>query len=298
MNTTHDRLLKPEVLARLGNLELIARSVVDGLLTGLHRSPNFGFSQEFAEYRSYNEGDDLRFIDWNVYARTDRTYIKRFRGETNSTVTLLLDASASMAFGEPISKLEQAKYLMAAMAYLVRLQHDALSITVFNDELRDTVPPTSKPDSLHRVLAVLERLEAGRGTELVESLSTFRSLTNKRGLVFLVSDFYSDAESISTALQPLVYGGQDVAICHVLDPEERAPSIKTISALQDMETDVETMVDPSYMREGYRDAIQTHCEQLQDVCRRMGVDYIALSTQDPLDEVLHQYLQFRARRER
>lgn len=297
MDATHDRLLKPEVLARLSNLELIAKTVVDGLLTGLHRSPNFGFSQEFAEYRSYNEGDDLRFIDWNVYARTDRTYIKRYRGETNSTVTLLLDASGSMAFGHPVTKLQQAKYLMAAMAYLVRLQHDALSITVFNDGVCDSIPPTSKPDSLNRTLALLERLEASDGTELINALGSLRALTSKRGMVFLVSDLYGDPGDILKALQPFVFGGQDVAVCHVLDPEERAPSIKTISALKDMETGEEVMVDPEFLRSDYRTAMDSHCEQLKDGCRRIGADYIPLSTHDPLDEVLHRYLQFRQRRE-
>lgn len=298
MNSAPDRLLKPEVLARLGNLELIARAVVDGMLTGLHRSPNFGFSQEFAEYRSYNEGDDLRFIDWNVYARTDRTYIKRFRGETNSTVTLLLDASASMAFGSPVSKIDQAKYLLASLAYLVRLQHDALSITVFNDGLRDTVPPTSKPDGLHRTLALLERAEANRGTEIVEALATLRATATKRGIVFLVSDLYADPDDILSALQPFVYGGQDVVVCHVLDPQEKAPDIKTISSLKDMETDVEVMVEPEYMRTQYREAVEQHCLHIEDNCRRIGVDYLPLSTADALDDVLHQYLQFRSRRER
>jgi len=274
-----NRLLKPEVLARLGTLELVARTVVDGLLTGLHRSPHFGFSQEFAEYRAYNEGDDLRFVDWNVYARTDRAYIKRFRGETNTSVTLLLDASASMGYGE-ISKLDQSRYLAASLAYLTRKQHDALGLTIFDEGIRELFAPTSKPDSLMRVLGMLENTTAGSGTDLLGSLSLLRANMTKRGLVILISDLYADPDSILDALQPLAHAGQDVAVFHVLDPGELKPELKSISAMVDLETDETVVVDPEFLRTDYRTA------------------NVRVQTDQPLDSALHQYLQFRERRAR
>ena len=293
-----NRFLKPDVLMRLGSLELVARTVVDGVLTGLHRSPHFGFSQEFAEFSAYNEGDDLRFVDWNVYARSERMYIKRFRGETNTSVSLLLDASASMGFGEPNSKLDQARFLVASLAYLTRKQHDSLGLTVFDDSIREYFPPSAKPDCLMRVLGMLEHTQAGQSTDLENVLHSLQANLAKRGLVILVSDFYIEADKLIDALRPLAHVGQDIALFHVLDSAELEPTIKKISALRDLETNVSTVVDPGYLQHGYRNAIQAHCESIADACVHMGADYIRLLTTDPLDDALRRYLQFRARRSR
>lgn len=293
-----DRLLKPEVLARLGSLDLIARTVVEGVSHGLHRSPHFGFSQEFAEYRAYNEGDDLRYVDWNVYARTDRTYIKRFEGETNTAVTLLLDASASMGFGTPVSKLQQAQFLIASLAYTVRRQHDALGLAVFDDAVREFLAPSSRPDSLPRVLGVLQQTKAGSGTGITEALQRLQANLTRRGLVILVSDFYMDLDALSSALQPLASGGHDLAVFHVLDQEEITPSMKTISALEDLETKESVVVDPAYLADEYRQRFSAHCEALQRSCQQLGADYTRVLTTDPLDSALQEYLQFRERRGR
>jgi len=153
----YGRWLKPEVLARLGTLDLIARTVVDGVTHGMHRSPNFGHSQDFAEYRAYNDGDDLRFIDWNVYARSDKMFIKRYRGETNSAVNLLLDTSASMGYGEPISKLDYARYILASLAYMGQRQKDALGLITMDEGVRDQIEPTSRTDSLSPILGTLDQ---------------------------------------------------------------------------------------------------------------------------------------------
>jgi uncharacterized protein (DUF58 family) len=293
-----NRLLKPEVLARLGSLDLVARTVVDGVTTGLHRSPHFGFSQEFAEYRAYNEGDDLRYVDWNVYARTDRTYIKRFQGETNTAVTLLLDASASMGFGTPVSKLQQALYLVASLAYTTRKQHDALGLAVFDETVRHYLAPSARPDALVRTLARLERTEAGAGTDIIAALSSLRASMTRRGLVIVVSDLYADADELLAALQPLAHHGQDLAVFHVLDPEEIEPSIARISALRDLESNESVIVDPAFLKSGYRARFQAHCDAVSQACRRIGADYTKVLTTEPLDAALQGYLRFRERRGR
>lgn len=293
-----NRFLKPEVLARLGSLDLIARTVVDGVTTGLHRSPHFGFSQEFAEYRAYNEGDDLRYVDWNVYARTDRTYIKRFQGETNTAVTLLLDTSASMGFGSPVNKLEQAMFLTASLAYMTRKQHDALGLAIFDEQVQHYLPPSGKPDSLLRIMATLEQAQAGAGTDILSALSALRGNMTRRGLVILVSDLYTDSDELVSSLQPLAHSGQDIAVFQVLDPEELEPSIKRISSLRDLETDESVIVDPVFMQTDYRQRLAAHCETMQQACRRVGADYTRILTSEPLDAALQAYLRFRERRGR
>jgi len=293
-----NRLLKPEVLARLGSLELIARTVVDGVSTGLHRSPHFGFSQEFAEYRAYNEGDDLRYVDWNVYARTDRTYIKRFQGETNTAINLLLDTSASMAFGSPVSKIEQATFLMASLAYVTRKQHDALGLSVFDEDVREYQAASARPDSLPRALALLERTTAGEGTDILKALSSLRASISRRGLLVVVSDLYANADDLLSALQPLAHAGQDMAIFHILDIEEIEPTARTISAYKDLETDESVIVDPEFLENGYRTRFAAHCESMEKACRRVGADYTRLLTSEPLDAALQAYMRFRERRGR
>ena len=296
------RLLRPEVLARLGTLELVARTVVDGLTTGLHRSPHFGFSQEFAEYRAYAEGDDLRHVDWNVYARTDRAYVKRFEGETNTSVTLLLDASASMGFGEPVGKFEQARWFVASLAWLARRQHDALGLAVFDERVREIQTTSARPDSLPRALALLERSAAafgtGTGRDVVTALEALRPSMARRGLVVLVSDLYAEPEELLDALQPLAHAGQDIAVFHLLDPAEARPALARVGALRDLETDERVIVDPAFLAASYRRRFEAHGEALASACRRVGADYRTLSTDEPLDAALQAYLRFRERRGR
>ncbi len=292
------RLLEPTMLARLGSLELVARTVVDGVMTGMHRSPHFGFSQEFAEYRAYNEGDDLRFVDWNVYARTDRAYVKRFQGETSTTVTLLVDTSASMGFGEPCSKLDTARWLAAAFAWLTRRQRDTLALATFDEKLRDWQAPSARPDSLPRALGLLERLEAGEGTELVSTLKDLRNTVTRRGLVVLVSDLYADPDEVMEALQPLAHGGQDIAVFRILSPQEIEPSLKRVTALKDLESDSQVVVDPEFLKSGYRERFTAHEAAIEQACRRVGADHVLVRTDEPLDLAVQSYLRFRERRGR
>jgi len=288
-----EALLQPSVLARLGSLELIARTVVDGALVGMHRSPKFGFSQEFAEYRAYNEGDDLRFVDWNVYARTDRAYIKRFHGDTNTKVTVLLDASGSMDFGKPVTKWNVAQYLCASLAYLVKKQHDAFALSVFNTNLVSEIPPSTSPDTLQRVLAHLHAAKPREGTDLAASLTTLSQRIRGRGLVVLVSDLYANSEELIQALQPLAHTGQELIVFHTLDREEIEPNQARIAALKDLESDEKVVVAPEFLSGAYRTKFNAHCESIESTCRRLGADYIRVMTDEPLDAVLHAYLRRR-----
>ena len=295
-------LLRPEVLARLSSLELVAKSVVEGFFTGLHRSPFFGFSQEFSEYRAYNDGDDTRFIDWNVYARTDRMYIKRFIGETNTTINLVLDVSGSMDYSSgETSKLRYAKYICSSLAFLARKQHDAIGLTLFDEDVRDIIPPSAHPDTLFRILALLERTAADRATEFTSQLQRLTGTLTKRGLVVLVSDFYCDPQELSQQLQPLVQRGHEVALFHVLDPSERNPSqhvkaFQSAAQMRDVETGTEINVSSEFLRDEYPQRIRAHINALHNESLRNGFNYTCCQTSEPLNEVLHQYLMLRQQR--
>jgi uncharacterized protein (DUF58 family) len=290
-------LLHPEVLAGLSNLELVARAAVHGFLNGLHRSPFFGFSQEFAEYRAYSEGDDPRFIDWNVFARTERTYIKRFLGETNTHLVILLDASASMGFGSgSVTKLQYGKYLAATLAYMAARQHDAVGLIVFDEEVQDHRPPSSRAGKLSGVLHAIDRAQPGTGTDLKVPFERFRQFQSGRGLVVVISDFYCEPEAMIKGVQPLAYQGQDVILFQLLDPQELEPEFKESVLLEDMETGESMEVSPIFMRSRYRERIQEHITALARFAAGAGADHQLVSIADRLDGALRNYLLFRQRR--
>jgi len=297
-----ENLLRPDVLARLSSLELVAKSVVEGYFTGMHRSPFFGFSQEFSEYRAYNDGDDPRFVDWNVYARTDRTYIKRFIGETNTTINLVLDVSGSMDYAtHDISKILYGKFICSSLAYLARKQHDALGLTLFDESIRDMIPPSSHPDTLFRSLALLEKTQANRATEFKSQLQQLAATFRKRGIVIMVSDFYCDPKELSSQLQPLVQHGHEVALFHLLDPSERNPAVhvkalRSASSLRDVETGDEVSVSAEFLQNEYPQRIRAHIEALQSESLRHGIHYTSCETSEPLTEILHKYLMLRQQR--
>lgn len=291
------RLLDPSVLASMSNLELVAKAVVEGFVNGLHRSPKFGFSQEFVEYREYSDGDDPRYIDWNVFSRTDRTYIKRFMGETNSHLMLLLDTSASMGFGSSgTTKLQYGKYLGASLAYLSSRQHDAVGAMLFDDEVLDYRPPASKVGSLQGVIHTLDKAEASMGTDINKPMTRFREHVKKRGLVAVISDFYCDAEELLENIRPLAMHGQDVIMFHLLDPDELDPKIKQSTLYEDMETGQAIEVEPTYMAKTYREKIQSHIKDIEEAANGIRADHVLINTADPLDKALHNYLTFREKR--
>jgi len=292
--TPLQRLLSPATLASLANLELVARTAVEGFLTGLHRSPRFGFSQEFKEYRAYAEGDDPRFVDWNVFARTERTYIRRYEGETNTRLMLLVDASASMGFSShAVSKLQYAKFLAAAFAYLATRQHDPVGLIVFDEKLRQYRPPTSRAGSLHGLLHALDEVTPGGGTDLAGCFSSFREHLTRRGLVVVISDLYCDPAAMTRAVQPLGYHGHDIMILQVLDPQELAPRFDESVVLQDVETQQTLNVSPEYLEGTYRQRLETHLEALRVSASNVGAHQLMIKTSDPLDEALRRYLSFR-----
>src|SRR5277367_2849560 len=289
------RFLDPSTLAAISSLDLVAKTVVDGFVAGLHRSPDFGFSQEFAEYRAYNPGDDLRHVDWNVYARTERMFLRRYRGETNSMLTVLLDASNSMQFGShSVNKMDYARYLAASLFYLaIHCQRDAAGLITFDDEIRNYIRPSTRVGQLHRLLAGLDQAEPRARTDFAKPMRYFQEFLKRRGIVLIVSDFWDSPESIIRNIEPLRYRGNEVVLFHVLDPKDVRPDVNGPSILVDMETKEELEVTPDYTRNEYREKIDAHLEDLRTRTQAAGMGYCLLMTDRPLDAALSEYLTLR-----
>ena len=289
------RFLDPSVLAGISSLDLLAKTVVDGFVAGLHRSPDFGFSQEFAEYRAYVPGDDLRHVDWNLFARTERCYLKRYRGETNSQLVVLLDASNSMQYTSgPLKKMDYARFIAASLFYLaIKNQRDAAGLIVFDDEVREYVRPSTRQGQLARLFAGLEQAEPRARTDFGKPLQHFQELLHRRGIAIVISDFYEEPEKIVRAIEPLRFHGNDVVLFHILDPEEIRPVLKGPALLVDLETDQQIEVIPEYTKTTYRAKMEAHIEQLRSRTRGGGMDYRLLVTDQPLDEALREYLSLR-----
>jgi uncharacterized protein (DUF58 family) len=285
------RYLDPAILAGIAGLDLVAKTVVDGFIAGLHRSPDFGFSQEFAEYRAYNEGDDLRHVDWNVFARTERCYLKRYKGETNTRVTLLIDASASMGYGSGrVNKLEYARFLAASLFYMAHQQRDAAGLIVFDDEVRNHMAPTSRHGQLMRLLHALERIELGVRTDFEKPFLHFQEFLSRPGIVVVISDFYQDPAMVIKTIEPLRYRGNELILFQVLDPAEIAPSFRKPMLLVDMESEDAMDVTPEYAHTEYRAKIDSHIQDLKTRAARAGMEYFLLDTSRPLDQALREFL--------
>jgi len=286
------QFLDPAVLASITGLDLIAKTVVNGFVAGLHRSPDFGFSQEFAEYRAYNEGDDLRHVDWNVFARTERCYLKRYRGETNTQVLVLLDTSASMAFGShAVNKLDFARFLASSLCYMANLQRDAAGLIVFDEDVANYIPPSTRQGQIFRLLHAIEKAEPGTRTDFAKPFIHFQNFLHRKGLVIVLSDFYADPELIIRTVEPLRYKGNEVILFHILDPQEIAPKFREPMLLVDMEDRAASLeVSPEYARHDYRRKIDAHVEALSSKTKSAGMDYFLMNTSRPLDEGLREYL--------
>ena len=291
------RFLDPAVLASISSLDLVAKTVVDGFVAGLHRSPTFGFSQEFAEYRPYVEGDDLRHVDWNVFARTERIYLKRFKGETNSQLLILLDTSASMTYGSGnITKLDYARFLAASLVYLSSQQRDATGLIVFDENVKSYVPPSTRQGQLMRLLHAIEKADGGTRTDFAKPFAHFQQFLHRRGIVIVLSDFYEKPEEIVKVIEPLRYHGNEVVLFHLLDPNEIAPKFRDPLLLLDVEDDTAMEVSPEYARTEYRAKIDEHLAQLADKSAAAGLEYVFMDTSKPLDQGLRDYLAIRQRR--
>jgi uncharacterized protein (DUF58 family) len=286
--------LDPAVLASVSSIELIARTVVDGFVAGLHRSPEFGFSQEFAEYRAYTPGDDLRHIDWNVFARSERMYLKRFHGETNSQLLVLLDVSASMSFAsKSVSKLAYARFLAASLAYMGSSQRDATGVIIFDDDVRNYVPPSARQGQLMRVLHAIESAQPGTRTDFAKPFLHFQQYLHRRGIVAVISDFYDDPERVIANIEPLRFHGNDVALFHIVDPAELQPHFTDPVLLEDLETKATLEVSPEFANNEYRTRFSKHVDALRTNAHAAGLEYTLMNTSRPLDRGLREYLVLR-----
>ncbi len=292
------RFLDPAVIARLGTMELKARTVVEGFLSGLHRSPYKGFSVEFAEYRQYLPGDDLSTLDWKVYARSDRHYVKKFEEETNLECHLLLDVSASMAYqgGASVSKLEYASVLAASLAYLMNRQRDATGLIAFDDRMITRLPARARPGHLHAILLTLEKLVPGARSDVSRPLHQLAEALVKRSLVVLISDLLDDPENVVRGLKHLRFRGTDVIVLQVLDPHELQFPFRNAARFTDVESADEITADPSRVRAGYLQALEGLLAHYERELRGAGIDFITLDTSKPLDFALLAYLDARSKR--
>ena len=292
------RFLDPAVLAGISGLDLVAKTVVDGFISGLHRSPDFGFSQEFAEYRAYNPGDDLRHVDWNVFARSEKMFLKRYRGETNTQVSVLLDASRSMKYGSRgnVEKIEYARFLAASICYLAHLQRDAAGLIVFDSEVRQFVPPSSRQGQIMRLLHAIDKTEPGTHTVLERPFAHLVDFLRKRGLVVAISDFWEQPESVLKAVSPLRSRGNELILFHVLDPQEIQPKLRGPVLLEDLETGAKMEVSPDYASHEYKGKMSAHLEDIKSRAAAADIYYFLVDTSRPLDSALCQYLAIRAGR--
>jgi uncharacterized protein (DUF58 family) len=291
------RFVDPTVLARIGNLELVARSVVDGFINGLHRSPYFGASVDFAEHRGYVPGDDIRRVDWRLYARTDRYYVKEYEADSNSNFAVLLDVSKSMGFGtRGMTKLEYGKMLAGCLTYLVHRQRDRVGLVAFDSDIVEHVPPSAK--HMEVVLHVLDRLTPSQPGNLRVPLHKMAEHFGRRGVLVIISDLYEEPDAVMDAIGPLRFRGTDIVVFHLLDPAELDFSFAEPSAFEDLETGEQIPIVPEALAEQYRSLVRAHISALSERFSANRVDYAQVNTASPLDHALFTYLSTRERMNR
>lgn len=289
-------LLEPSVVARLGTLELKARTIVEGFLSGLHRSPFKGFSVEFAEYRQYMPGDDLATIDWKVYARSDRHYVKKFEEETNLDCHVLVDVSASMGYGRRgLTKFEYAQTLAASLGYLMNRQRDAIGLMAFDDRVVTMLPPSARGGHLRSFLLTLDGLRLGHATDVSRPLHQLAESVAKRGMVVLISDLLDEPERVVKGLKHFQFRGNDVVVFHVLDPDEIEFPFDRATRFEDLETGEEVVAVPAVVRGEYLRAVQALIDRYKRELGGAGIDYQLLNTAQPLELALMGYLSARGR---
>ncbi len=287
--------LDPELLQKLGDLELIAREVVEGLRAGSHRSPLKGFSTEFAHHRQYAPGDAIRDLDWRVYGRTERYYTKLYEAETNFDCHLLMDASSSMTYGSgKVSKLEYSKYLAAALSYLILNQRDSVGLSVFDSEMRAHLPPRSAMSIILQIEKILKEITPTPKTSIAKQLNDIALQIKRRSFVILISDLFSDVGDIMRGLQRLRYGGHNVIVFHTLDPHELKFPFKGTWQFDGLEGEEELITQPERIREDYLTNLNAYLGQLQSGCVGSGVDYTLVETSRPLDSLLSEFLETRS----
>jgi uncharacterized protein (DUF58 family) len=287
--------LDPDLLQKLGDLELIAREVVEGLRAGSHRSPLKGFSTEFAHHRQYAPGDAIRDLDWRVYGRTERYYTKLYEAETNFDCHILMDASSSMTYGSgKVSKLEYSKYLAAALSYLILNQRDSVGLSIFDSEMRAHLPPRSAMSIILQIEKILKEITPTPKTSIAKQLNDIALQIKRRSFVILISDLFSDVGDIMRGLQRLRYGGHNVIVFHTFDPHELKFPFKGTWQFDGLEGEEELITQPERIREDYLTNLNAYLEELQSGCIGSGVDYTLVDTSRPLDSLLSEFLETRS----
>jgi len=288
------RFVDPDVLARIRNLELVARTVVDGFVNGLHRAPHRGFSLDFAEHRGYEPGDDLRRVDWRVFGRTDRFYVKQFEADSNANLLVALDISASMRFGSAAgTKLDYGRSLAASLLYFAHQQRDRIGLATFDSAIVNYVPPSAR--HLEYSLYALDRIGPGKPGSLASPLQTLTERLTRRGIVAVISDLYDDPEAIARAVRPLRSRGHDVIVFHVLDPAEIDFPYEEGSNFEDLESGERVPVVPTGLREQYQALVREHIRVLTRVLTESRIAYALFRTSVPLDHALFHFLSARER---
>ena len=288
------RFVDPKVLARVGNLELVSRSVVDGFINGLHRSPFYGASVDFAEHRGYVPGDDIRRVDWRLFARTDRFYIKEYEADSNANFAVLLDVSKSMGFGsEGMTKLDYGRMLAGCLTYLVHRQRDRVGLVAFDSDIVEFVPPSAK--HMDVTLHVLDRLNPREPGSLRVPMSKVAEHFGRRGVLVLISDLYEEPDAVMEAIGPLRFRGHDIIVFHLLDRAELEFEYADPSAFEDLESGEQIPVVPEALASQYRELVQAHIGALTERFAANRIDYSLVSTSSPLDHALFSYLSTRER---
>ena len=298
MSESHGyQYLKPESVARLRNMNLAARSVVEGFISGLHRSPYHGFSVEFAEHREYTPGDNVRYIDWLALARTDRYFIKQFEEETNLRCHILLDTSGSMGYGAPgrLTKLEYGCYLAASLAYLMVRQQDSVGLVTFDNEIRNYIPPRGTMVHLNILLRRLEEARAGQLTRVSNIFHHLAETIKRRGLIIIISDLYDDEKEVMRALRHFRHKRHEVILFHLFDRSELDFPFEKLTQFVDMETGARLQVDPRYVREDYLAQIRSFITEYRKDCSEGLIEYVVTDTSVPYDLMLTEYLGRRRR---
>jgi uncharacterized protein (DUF58 family) len=305
----YTRLLDPEALGKVHRLELIARGVVEGFVSGRHRSPYKGFSVEFAEHREYMPGDNIKDVDWQVFGRTDRFYVKQYEEETNLHCNLLVDASRSMAYptgGMTVSsrasrgrnKYEYAAALAASLAYVLIGQQDSAGLVTFDREVRDSLPPGSGKTQLANFVSILERTEPARSTDVKILFHRLAEELRRRSMVVLISDLLADVDDVISGIEHICFAGHELIILHVMDDHEwNFPLVENVM-FEGLEDDLRLLADPQSLRRSYLNAVQRFVTRVEAVCLQHHADYVPINTRDPLDGVLCGYLARRAGRTR
>ena len=288
--------MDPKVLLKIQNLELVARTVVEGFVQGLHRSPYMGFSVDFAAYRPYMPGDEIRRIDWNVFSRSDRLYIKLFEGDTNTRVLVLLDMSGSMNYGSAdIKKIDYARVLAACLTYFAHHQRDGVGFLSFDTQVRAHVPSSRRRGQLLTILSEIDRIQPSEQTEFRKPLRFLAEYLTRRGMIVLISDLYDEPENIIAGLKALKAKGNDIMVFHIMDNFELTFPFEDMAQFEDMETKRKLHVIPEYLRKQYLGILNEHMERIRKELSGARIDYCLLDTSKPLDTALFNYLGARAK---